>query len=210
MSTYYNLRSDQYARISQNSYEAYLQYKKEYDLMSKDNIDPVAELDKLLKVCKLLGMMDDAAVNAVVFQTLALEAYINLAGMLLIGEEEFYKNHEKKHHAEKIKAIESNIGKVFSSELKNKIRGLFIKRNALVHQKPKSFKVEIKEFDYGNLSSNYDDISEIYNDFGFAWSNIEEEMTLYSALQNELTEMRGKGTELIDEICSNLWVDFCI
>ena len=149
--------------------------------------------------------MDDAAVNAVVFQALAIEAYTNLAGMFIIGEKKFYKKHEGKSNNEKLELLEESLEKAFSSELKGKIKNLFTKRNKLVHQKPKSFKIEMKDFDYSDLTSNYTDISKIFDDFCYAWSNIDEEMTLYQAMQNELTAMRGTGRELIDELNKELY-----
>jgi len=208
MGTYYSIRSNQYARISQDSYGDYLRAKERYKSMGEvKDIDISISLEKYIKMCQLATFMDDAAVIAVIFQALAVEAYVNLAGMYIIGEKEYYKKHEKSSTFSKMCIIERALGKKFSDELKGKISALLVKRNELVHQKPRSFTIGITEYNYDDKTENFSDIEKFFDDFKYATENIDENMLIYSLLQKELTAIRNSGRELIDEIQSKYILD---
>lgn len=203
MDKYYSIRSEQFYNISSASYNDYLKAKELYASAANDTCyDMTVDANKYAKMYYLLSIMDEAAVIAVVFHAFAVESYINLAGMYIIGEEEYYAKHEKKSIKSKIELIEEKSNKKFSEHFLKTLFALFDKRNKLAHQKPKSFSISIEDYNYENLSENYKDISKIFAEESFAYNNIESDMSVYPATKKEIMTMRNSQIELIEEISS--------
>lgn len=191
------VRSEQYARISEQAYSDYLSAKNTYL-----NIEKIVSYEEdPIKYLKFLlvwhNKMDDAGITALVFQAMAIESYTNLMGAYLTNEVEFYKNLERAPIEKKLKGIFKQLGFALPEKLISRIRCLFDLRNDLVHQKPKSYYLNISP---NNIDAFFQENSALTESASLAFSNVEENIHLYSELKDTLQTLRGTQFELLDEI----------
>lgn len=202
MTPRYIIRSNQYARISRIFYEQYLEVKKLYDSISKSETEFEKQIENLAFQYVYLEQMDDAAIAAVVFQALAVESYVNLWGIDVFGEKEYYDKTHKLERAStmrKLERIANELGKSIPEDLLCDIKALMEKRNHFVHQKPKAFEIGIEPYNYKNPEENFRDINAFIAEKMRAQENIEVDVVVYEKLQEAVRIIRGKGKELIDE-----------
>lgn len=131
------------------------------------------------------------AVSAVVFQALAVEAYVNLFGVKIFGEAEFYNKFERVSTVNKLKAIYEKIfcngerQKEFEDPIKDQIDKLFTKRNHLVHYKSRYIDVQNSSMD--------EFFAYMYDQQDFVWDRINDDMKVYRNLKS--TQMNWSGSE---------------
>ncbi len=210
MNPVYNIRCNQYASISLTAYEGYLKQRSFFDSYKSNNVDVLRSPQEYLHLCKSISTMDDFAVSAIVFQALAIEAYVNLAGAYVLGESEFYSTHERKSTVDKLKILANKLNGKFSDALLNKVKTLFYKRNCLVHQKPKKFIINVQTYNYLNPAKNFEDIEAFFQEQTIAYENIDEEINTYFELQEELRSMRACKLELVEEIKNNISINLVV
>lgn len=202
MADYYIIRSSQYAQMSTRFYEEYLAAKKMYDRVDEIFVPSENPVLNYSYKTRYLQQADDNAIASVVFQALAVEAYTNLWGMWLLGEEEFYANYDSKKRLStpnKLVTLAEKMGKEFPTELKDRIERLFQKRNSFVHQKPKAYHFEVKPYDYKNPAASFDDIDAFIHDLSYAEEDLAAEMQIFADLQKCVQTLRGAECELIEE-----------
>lgn len=202
MTDIYIIRSNQYARMSEAFYSDYLAARNTHDKIDGVFSPTEAPVENAAYKLAYTEQMDDAAIAAIVFQALAIEAYVNLMGAYLIGEEVFYKRHERKSTFEKLDIVLQEIGGSLSADLKERIALLFKKRNRFVHQKPKAYHLEPKPYDYKNPEANFNEINEFFREITFSYENIDMEIHIYAELQESIRILRRAEYELIEEIQS--------
>ena len=144
--------------------------------------------------------MDDAGITALVFQAMAIESYANLMGAYLTNESEFYKKYERAPIDKKLSGIIERLGYSISEDLISRIKKLFNRRNDLVHQKPKSFFLNI---DPNKSDAFFEQKEALLSECSVSFSHVEESMCLYSELKEALKIARGSNLELYDEIFFN-------
>lgn len=207
MFPFYIIRSNQYARMSKSFYEEFLAAKKLYDSvgeLKKDDENPIINAAKQYVYHE---QMDDAAVAAVIFQALSIEAYINLWGICVFGESTYYDKKtriERLPFEKKLMKILDEVGMSLPSTLLTNILALMEKRNSLVHQKPKAIWIGVDPYNYEKPEENYRDINEFILEKQVAQENIDAEMKLYEQLQEAVKVIRNSDKELIEEIQDGL------
>ena len=175
---------EQYAAMAQSFYSQYQQ-----SAAGNDVLDSIA--------------MEQAAICTVIFQALAVESYVNLFGSVTLGDENFRCNYESKTDSkhrfntiEKIKHIckdEFNTPYPTGGKHFEMLKGLFSKRDRLVHQKSKPHNIEKRAIDYGNMPKQYDDFLSAYKEeIGFIYERLEDEMKVYGELKQNLTRCSGR------------------
>lgn len=183
MEVYFPL-CQQYAAMAQCFYSQYQQ-----SAAGNDVIDSIA--------------MERSAICAVIFQTLAVESYVNLFGSVILGDENFRYNYEsekdKKHRfstLEKIKRIcrdEFNTPYPTGGKHFKVLHGLLSKRDKLVHQKPKPHNIEKKPFDFSDPLKSYADYIQAYEEeIGFIYEDLVNEMKVYDDLKENLAQCSGR------------------
>ena len=198
----YIIRSKQYAEMSADFYSEYLSEKRLYDTYN-EALSSVSR-DHKLEYCVRLMLRADRiskhAIAAIVFQAMAVEAYTNLLGMHLLGEDCFYSQHERKPLTKKLSAALQTIGGNLPTDLMDRIAHLIEKRNALVHQKPKAFHFSIEDYDPQNPTAIDDAVNAYLKEIDLAEESLADEVKIYSDLQAAVRSLRGVSIELIDEV----------
>lgn len=190
-----------YASIASNFYQDFLQIEEAYQLAdAKLKSDP-ENTGIYHGVLGIFRVKEERAIEAVIFQALAIEAYINLFGVTEIGEERFYGDKIERIHpsSKKLRRICSEISKTYPEEHLLELDKLFKKRDDLVHQKPRNYIIEETPYDYDHPGENYRDLLMIENEQFFVFDNLDREMKLYEELQNNIKTLRGSEEELIEE-----------
>ena len=154
------------------------------------------------------------AISAIVFQALAIEGYVNLFGVIELGENVFYTEIEppkgkqpKGFHyfstlgkiaeiCERSKRITTTYPEKHLSELGQ----LFRKRDQLVHHKPHPHAISKQPFDYENPAASYSDYIEAKQEILFVYEGLDEQMRLYDEMKANITTLRGTGVELTEEL----------
>ena len=73
------------------------------------------------------------------------------------------------------------------------LKGLFSKRDRIVHQKSKPYNIEKRPLDYDNMAEQYDDYLHAYEtEIGFIYERLEDEMKVYEELKENLTRCSGR------------------
>lgn len=199
MSDFYIIRSNQYARMAKEFYDESLKERRFFE--EGLNI-PVSDEEKLGLYALLLEKtlkMDEKAIAAVLFQALAVEAYTNLFGITVFGEEDFYANYERAPTRKKLKEIAGKLNKTLPKEMDDRIKALFKKRDSFVHQKPKAYQIEVADFDYKNLEKNFEDINAYVEELMGAEEGLDDNMKIYEDLQECVRVLRGAELELTEE-----------
>ncbi len=147
------------------------------------------------KYIEAFSLRLNAAFAAIVFQALAVEAFVNLYGAQKIGEEKFYTEYEIKGATteSKLKEICKNyLRKKYPTSTKqyNRLNSLLKKRDRIVHSKP-------KEIDMHSESNNY---YEMFDQYEFVYKDIDDEMNSYETVKKVLQELEGSQYDLIEEI----------
>ena len=188
--------SEIYAVIADESYLEYNKYNT--DLQKSDTyLQGLFSYEDLILVLQ----REKAAFKAIVFQALAIEAYVNLFGYYQTGKREIKGSNGKYlSTAEKLERLCQGLQKQYPNDDLKEIKALFYKRDSLVHQKPQAIEIEKQPFDLGHLKNNYDDIAQFYNSWSSLFENIEFEMTLYKRLKANIKSIRGSKLELLEEI----------
>ena len=208
MVPFYVIRGNQYAYMSKTFYNQFLEAKKMYEnLDTSENKDSLEQQLYSIAIQRpYLQQMDEAAIATVIFQALAIEAYVNLLGIDILGEDKYYTYcYEKKKRLErastkkKLEVITEIIGQPLPDGLLHDISALMDKRNDLVHQKPRATWVGIAPYNYDNQEENFKDINAFIAETRMAEKNIDREVMLYEELSEAIKIIRGTDKELIDE-----------
>ncbi len=139
----------------------------------------------------------NSAFGAIVFQAIAVEAFVNLFGVYRLGDKVFYSDIEK-HGAttsDKLKNIYKRLyGNNYPTNTVeyNRLKSLLSKRNRIVHTKPKALSMQDEA-----TTPNY---SVFMEQVDFIFSNIDEEMKSYETLKRTIKELEKKECDLIQEI----------
>lgn len=191
--------SDLYADIAHDSYSEYLNLDK-----TICSFDSSPEADCSFDKMYLLRRREQAAIKAVVFQALAIEAYVNLFGYCVTGEIEIKRaDGNYMSTVSKLEEICRRLSKQYPTDSSRRIRKLFSKRDSLVHQKPQEIIITKQPFDYNHPEKNYEDISSFYDTLNELYNNLDNDMQLYNELQENIKVIRNSDTELLDELCQN-------
>ncbi len=188
-----------YADMSDDYYKQYLHFSELRNNLPI-SFDIVSDTERYVLAFNLQQEARKNAIAAIVFQALAIEAYINLFGMYTLGEKLFYDKYERLSFTKKLEAICESFGRIYPQEHLSQVYNLFQKRHRLVHEKPKEFSFHFQPFDYNHLENNYSDIDAVLEADSFVLNNIADEMTLYQQLQNNIMHIRDADKELIQEI----------
>lgn len=139
----------------------------------------------------------NSALGAIVFQAIAVEAFVNLFGAYRLGDEVFYSDIEKTGAttSDKLKNIYRRLygGNYPTNTVEyNRLMSLLNKRNRIVHTKPKALSMQDEE-----ITPNYGVFMEQVD---FIFSNIDDEMKSYETLKRTIRELENKECDLIHEI----------
>lgn len=150
--------------------------------------------DENEKYFEALSLRYHSALAAIVFQALAVEAFVNLYGAQQIGEDTYYAEYEKKGAT-----TESKIKKICTEHLKSRyptsdksyarLMSLLIKRNDIVHTKPRSVTIDGSPIAYDEFMSQTE----------YIFKDIDEEMQSYDILKCNLMKLEGKEKDIIQE-----------
>ena len=163
-SIYYQM-SIEYLNNYENKYKEYMEYtnnNSSWDILSHS----IEENNKCLY---LYHQYRSNAIAAIVFQALAIEAYINLYGTYKIGETKFIKYYEKENTIDKICDVCKEVsGKEFPKDknLYALLKTLIKERNDLVHYKSKS--IDFKQ------SSDQQYVDYVNSQVTFVFKNIKK------------------------------------
>ena len=182
--------------------ETYLPFCEQYAAMAQSFYSQYQQSTAGNGVLASIAMEQDA-ICAVIFQALAVESYVNLFGSVTLGDENFRCNYESKTDSkhryntiEKIKHIcKDEFNNPYPTDGKHfeVLKGLFSKRDRLVHQKSKPYNIEKRPLDYDNMAEQYDDYLHAYEaEIGFIYERLEDEMKVYEELKENLTRCSGR------------------
>lgn len=204
MPNFYIIRSNQYARMAEESYAEYLEAKS----LSEEVSDiPVSDEEQLGIYAYLLEKclkMDEKAIVAVLFQALAVEAYTNLFGLTVFGEAEYYCSYERLPTRKKLETIAGKLDKTLPEAIGDRVQKLFKKRDSFVHQKPKAYQIGLVDFDYKNPEKSFEDINAYMEELMSAEEGLEDNMMIYKDLQECVRNLRGAELELAEEYTQGL------
>lgn len=214
MGPIYIMNCEKYAEMASGFYSQYLDVKSIYATIPHNNIDIIEEPFTYVKALEGFNLMETYAIASIVFQALAIEAYINLLGVYILGEEVFYKEYEppKKPKGfrylpsiEKLKKICSdNFSQSFPEDTSTHIEELFEKRNRLVHSKPRPYYVKMSNSYNDNPQANHTDIDAFFKEKSFVFDDIDFQMNLYKELKGKICVLRNTETDIVEEIRNTL------
>lgn len=190
---YFTLCED-FENMAQEHYRVYCEAKQEYDQSIHSNVSS----SNILPAKKMLW----AACSAVVFEAIAIEAYVNLLGAYLIPNRYYidYEGNEPiikdRSTLGKLKELcKREIGKCYptSDHTYEVMNNLILKRDRIVHTKPFPHTFEMKPFNYTDIESNYSDYTSAFSkEIGFLYEGLEEQMKSYSILVQNINTLLGK------------------
>lgn len=185
---------EQYNTLAQSFYQQYVDAKQELLLLGK-NVDIMENIGLARTKSQLEMAMLQSAICAVVFEAFAIEAYVNFFGIYSLGEKYYLSHYESKDKrystVRKIVVLcKKEYGSPYPEESEHfsTLDGLFRKRNALVHNKPRGNIISSRE-DFSDYLSAMQEISSIY-------INLDCEMNLYNEVKNNLSEI-SKQPEVV-------------
>ena len=188
---------ENYNQMSRNFYEQYLEateYLSSLGCKNWDLLSHTAEENEYYITA--MSQRFHSALAAVVFQALAVEAYVNLYGVMKIGETTYYQNYEsqtvRKSTKDKIKKIcEDTLGKSYPTNTKDYSRlcELLADRDRIVHTKPHSVKIE--------ETTVIPQYSELMEQYDFIFKNLSEKMQSYSNLKRTLSKLDGSAEDCV-------------
>lgn len=208
----YNQVCNKYAALAQKSYEDYLEAKRNYTAFEwpKDSLS--APISDTLILFQYRGQMLSHALSAVVFQALAIEAYVNLFGVSELGNERFFTelepSRDQKPKGFNWFSTENKLREIcrwsdncteYPEHHIQAIKAFFDKRNKLVHVKPRAHNLVVKEYNYEKPEENYREYIDMYEELSFVDENLDQEMQLYAQLQENIRVARGATHELTTE-----------
>ena len=196
MTPFYYSRSEQYSKMARMFYAEFLTTKAFYD-SGRFVVKEDAFRENICAAINLCQKIDDSYIGSIVFEAMAIESYVNLMGAYLTDEKVYYKKTRNKPTKEKLTYIFETIGKEFPEDLKERIGGLFSKRNDLVHQKPRAIVIDIPNSDRETILREKDKLDKALS---LDFETIDTDMKLYDELKSTVQVVRGAEHELIDEI----------
>ena len=183
----YNPLCQYFDNMAQKCYFQYSESSKELNELPQA-IDVLSEPTLFEKQMALEQRKIYSAIGAVTFEAIAIEAYVNFFGAYYI--EDFYIRYENSRHRlstlEKIKQIcKSEYGHAYPTDGQHfrYLKGLFLKRDRLVHSKPYAHNISGEGFD------GYEAAME---EIDFLYKNIENELKLYDEVKKKLSECTGE------------------
>lgn len=188
-----------YNEISQQAYKEYIEaitYLKSLGLDVWDYCDHTKEQNE--KYTSAMHKREKSAITAIVFQALAVEAFINLFGAQRIGEATFYTQYECRGSTTlgKLKKISKEfLHKPYPTEDKaySMLTSLLNKRDYIVHTKPKAVTINGEPIDYDDFMSQTE----------YIYKNIDGELECYEKLKRSMASLEGKDRDLIQENLEN-------
>ena len=184
-----------YNEISQQAYKEYIEaitYLKSLGLDVWDYCDHTKEQNE--KYTSAMQKREKSAITAIVFQALAVEAFINLFGAQRIGETTFYTQYECRGSTTlgKLKKISKEfLHKPYPTEGKaySMLTSLLNKRDSIVHTKPKAVTINGEPTAYDDFMSQTE----------YIYKNIDGELECYEKLKRSMASLEGKERDLIQE-----------
>lgn len=221
MPTGYNLFCQQFANMSESFYQEYLTRRDAYEKIPHENI-PVENIEGCHLAYETFVQLQKNAISAIIFQALAIEAYINLFGVYVLGEDAFFTMYEPpknnrpkgfhyKSSIEKLKSICKDVYKLDfpMSEITN-LQALFDKRDRLVHNKPRPYTLDKPVIifpTHPDYKDYYKDFNGYSNEETFMFDKLDLDMEQYKQLQKTIKNIRSAEYELVEEITITLFFD---
>lgn len=148
------------------------------------------------------------AIIAVIFEALAMEAYVNFFGAYILGDDIYYSEYESKTKRlstiDKIKAMcKERFLKPYPTDGQHfrNLLAIFQKRDQLVHNKPQGHNLS-------NQSATLkDDSAALLDEYSFVYENLDSEMCLYNELKKNLADSSEKpepAAELLQNALDNM------
>lgn len=210
----YNLFCQKFANMAENFYQEYLTQRDAYAKIPHKNI-PVENIESCFFAYSIFELLQDNAISAIIFQALAVEAYINLFGVYELGEEAFFtryeppKNNRPKgfHYKSSIEKLKSICKEVYNLDFPasdiSPLQALFDKRDRLVHNKPRPYALE-KPVIKLPTHPDYKDFDGYSNEETFIFDKLDLDMEQYKQLQKTIKNIRSAEYELVEEITTKL------
>ncbi len=193
----YPMLCENYNGMSQSFYAQYkdaVGYLKSLKCRSWDILSHTADENEMYGTAQSMRL--HSAIAAIVFQALAVEAFVNLYGAQKVGDEAFYSKYDFKGATTlgKLKAICKDVlhkdyptcDKAYS-----RLDSLMKKRNDIVHTKPHPVSVV--------STPEVPDYTEFMSQTEFVFKNIDDEMKSYNTLRENLRVLDGNEKDLIQE-----------
>lgn len=184
-----------YNQISQNAYKEYVDVITYLKSLEHDVWDCCEHtIEQNVNFTLAMQKRQISAITAIVFQALAVEAFINLFGAQRIGEATFYTQYECRGTTtlEKLKKICKNfLHQPYPTQDKaySMLTSLLHKRDAIVHTKPRSIAINGTPISYDDFMSQSE----------YVYKNIDEEIESYEKLKRIMAALEGKKKDLIEE-----------
>lgn len=184
-----------YNEISQQAlieYKEAVTYLKSFRLPYWDFLDHTEEENE--KYMCAMQQREKSAITAIVFQALAVEAFVNLFGAQRIGEDIYYSEYESKGSTTlgKLKKIcKDFLKKTYPTDDKaySRLHSLLNKRDSIVHTKPRAVSIDGEPVAYEEFMSQTE----------YIYKNICEELESYEKLKRTMAVLEDKEIDLIQE-----------
>jgi hypothetical protein len=197
--------------FSQMSDEHYMNYKKFLDDIHQICKTPSWDLlehndNENTTYLSLYQSIPRFAISAIIFQALAVEAFVNYYGAAKLGEQIFESIDKKERGTKnecrtlkKLKRIlrELNISFLDDDKLFDDLNNLFRVRDKIVHYKTKSFFIEsiLNDEDY---KTNEDE------QIWFVMDDIDNRVNMYKNLKLQISQLDGTKEDFIDSENRNM------
>lgn len=205
--TIYPSFCEQFERLAQNFYSQYRlalecpSVEKSYDYLDSPEL--------FVQQMKVDNLKETSAICAIVFESLAIEAYVNFWGASILGDEIFFSKYEPQKNSaasgsakthlkstlEKMKYIcKTEFDKPYPTNGSHysRLKNLFLKRDKLVHNKPRGYLIELAPFNYDSPELAFADYTDVLNQINFIYDGIDDELKLYEEVKSNLEICSGK------------------
>lgn len=197
--------------FSQMSNNEFLNYKKcmssihqickttSWDLLDHDEDDNATFIH-------LYQLIPQYAISTIIYQALAVEAFVNYYGMAKLGEQYLNTIDRKTHGSDtecgttrKLKRILQDLNITFldDDKLFRDITNLFRVRDKLVHYKTKPISIESIMHDPESKTNEDEQIL-------FVLDDIENRVNIYSNLKRQISQLDGTYVDFIDSENMNM------
>jgi hypothetical protein len=207
---FYSKSCELFNSASIENYNLYLENREKYMKLSNNSSswdsDAHSETENL-EYFKSWQTYYLNAITALVFQSMAVESYINYYGLVKLGKEIFDDKYEKSSTFPKLFRICKQVTtKDFpkDSDLYANLVVLFKKRNKLVHSKADVF--DFKDFTIEKFQKSTEE------NITFVFDNLESLIEVYPKLKKELATLDGSHIDIVQQENQKMKenIEYCI
>lgn len=199
---------ERYNAIAQDFYEQFINAQAALNACSCP-MDLFEANEETYRYYALFDAKENAALCAIIFEALSIEAYVNFWGASLLGDDIFYSKYEFERKStegssKKRRSLNTldKIKKICKEEYHTPyptdgvhycaLKKLFQNRDRLVHYKPKQYCISRPSPKQLYTPEMYNDYLDACKELDFIFDGIDDQMRLYQEVKDNLAKCSGK------------------